>query len=70
MFISVMNGIPVGNLIFSLCNFGKTEDDQRISFSNERHLWKSNIPLCQPHQSGEEGWKRSVVSKPVVDKSI
>lgn len=30
MFISMMNGIPVGNSIFSLRNFGKTEDDQRI----------------------------------------
>lgn len=29
MFISVMNGIPAGNLIFSLCNFGRTGDDQK-----------------------------------------
>lgn len=29
MVISVMNAIPVGNLIFHLCNFRKTEGDQK-----------------------------------------
>lgn len=31
MFIS-MNGIPVRNLIFSLCNFGETEGDRKNVF--------------------------------------
>lgn len=32
MFISMMNGIPLGNLIFSLCDFGKTGGDQKNIF--------------------------------------
>lgn len=41
----------------AFATLGKQRVIKGIYFSNERHLWKSNILLCQPLESGEEGWK-------------
>lgn len=54
--VSLMNAIPLGNSIPSLCNFGKTEGGKSTLFPNEKHLWKYNAPLCQSQEPGELGW--------------
>lgn len=51
MFISLMNGIPVGNLISHLCNFGKREGDQKKIFFLMKDAFGNPIYHSVSHMS-------------------
>lgn len=57
MFISMMNGIPLGNLIFSLCHFGKTGVIKRIYFLIEKDTFGNPIYHSVSLLSQEERWE-------------